>query len=493
MPEVFSVIDRGARRDRSLRLGGMVLALVTAGAVLAFGGVLPIAFACMEAGVLVAAVLCFWNGCSPVPRPALFVLGVLVLAPLLQLVPLPPALAATVSPNRLFFTERLFSSLAPPPAWVRLSLNPHATEVALLKLIAYVLAFLIANRLAAHGHSRILLHSLLVIGLLESAYGIIQYLADWQYIFTYKKTAYTADATGTYINRNHFAGLLEMVLPFMLAAVLFRPRRGAGTATMKRRLLSVVSSTDSSKVLALAMLFGVLCLALIFSRSRMGIVAAMTGLLVVGLLHFLRHRRRSVLGLLLLLLLIPGAYALWIGTDAVISRFEMLSRAGAMEHDRLPVWRDTLQGIRDFKWVGTGLGAYESVFGRYQTNLLDSRYEHAHSDYLEFACELGVPVALLLFGSLWALAACAARAAVVLNRHEDRLLAAGSTGALVAILLHSVTDFNLQIPANALWFSCIAGTAAGAATALRTNPRVAPLPDRGPRLGLDRQGMDGGA
>jgi O-antigen ligase len=154
----------------------------------------------------------------------------------------------------------------------------------------------------------------------------------------------------------------------------------------------------------------------------------------------------------------------------VISRFEILSHAGAMERDRLPVWGDTLRAVRDFKWIGTGLGTYESVFGRYQTNLLDYRYEHAHSDYLEFAMELGVPAALLLFGGLWALLAGAARAAVASNDREGRVLAAGCAGALFAILLHAITDFNLQIPANALLFCWIAGTASAVVTARRKAP-----------------------
>lgn len=226
----------------------------------------------------------------------------------------------------------------------------------------------------------------------------------------------------------------------------------------------------------------VLILALFFSRSRMGIVAGLIGMVLVALIRFLRVRQRSVLGMLALLLLLPACYALWIGTDAVISRFELLGHAGAMEHDRLPIWRDTLGGIRDFKLIGTGLGTYGSVSVHYQTNLLDSRYEHAHGDYLEFASELGIPAALLVFGGLWALVVLTARAAILLDSREKRVLAAGCAGALAAILLHSITDFNLQIPANALLLCWIAGTAAalrpraedGQAYSVRFNPRFVP-------------------
>lgn len=446
--------------ERSLELGGLLLAVVFTGSVLAFGGVTPLAYGLMEVGILAAAVLCFWRGWPRIPRLAVLVLAVTVGVPFLQLVPLPAGLTALVSPNRGLFAAQLLSPFSPPPAYLALSLNPHATEVAVSKLIAYVLAFLMGHKLAVHGRGSILLRTLVIVGLFEACYGLVQYLAGWQYIFTYWKGSGANDATGTYVNRNHFAGLLETVLPFVLAGALFRrpPRAELG---VKRRLLAAVSSESSSRLLSQAMVFAVLCLALVFSRSRMGIAAGVSGLLLVGGLHVLRRRRRSAVALLLVLFLVPVCYASWVGLEAVISRFEMLGRAGAMERDRLPIWRDSLRAIGDFKWMGTGLGTYDWAAMHYQTAFLDYRYEHAHNDYLEFAAEIGIPAAALLFAGLWALVVRAARTAVRARHRSAAILAAGSAGALAAILLHAVTDFNLQIPANALLFCWVAGTATG--------------------------------
>jgi O-antigen ligase len=456
----MSQVEEHVSGERSLELGGLLLAVVFTGSVLAFGGVRPTAYVLMEAGILAAAILCFWRGWPRIPRLAVLVLAVIVGVPLLQLVPLPAGLAALVSPNRGVFAAQLLSPFSPPPAYLGLSLNPHATQVALCKLIAYALAFLVGHKLAVHGRGSILLRTVVIVGLFEACYGLVQYLAGWQYIFTYWKGSGANDATGTYINRNHFAGLLEMVLPFVLASALFRrpPRAELG---VKRKLLAAVSSESSPKLLSQAMVFAVLCLALVFSRSRMGIAAGVSGPLLVGGLHILRRRRRSAVALLLVLLLIPASYAAWVGLEAVTSRFELLGHAGAMERDRLPIWRDSLGAIRDFKWLGTGLGTYEWAAMHYQTAFLDHRYEHAHSDYLEFAAEIGIPAAALLFAGLWALVVRAARTAVRSSHRSAAILAAGSAGALAAILLHAVTDFNLQIPANALLFCWVAGTAMG--------------------------------
>lgn len=110
--------------------------------------------------------------------------------------------------------------------------------------------------------------------------------------------------------------------------------------------------------------------------------------------------------------------------------------------------------------------------------MLNYRYEHAHNDYLEFAADIGVPAALLLFGSLWLLTFKLIRRALILERTDDRILATGCAGAMLALLLHSLTDFNLQIPANAFIFAWIAGTAAGIvrAPARSSLPRIIKQP-----------------
>ena len=174
----------------------------------------------------------------------------------------------------------------------------------------------------------------------------------------------------------------------------------------------------------------------------------------------------------LVILAVPGVYSVWIGLDPVIERFEVLGRPGALEEDRLPVWRDTVTLIRDYPVAGTGLGTYRWANQHYQTTKFSGVYEHAHSDYLEFAAEIGIPGAVLLFASLWALVILVAQRALVLERAREKILAAGCAGAMAAILMHGITDFNLQIPANAFIFSWIAGTAAALVRKRNQSPVV---------------------
>ncbi|MGH9785613.1 MAG: O-antigen ligase family protein [Terriglobia bacterium] len=452
---------------------GIVLALAALASVLALGGVETLYFAPAQIAVVVLAGGVFWSrGFPPVSIPARCLLGALVLIPLLQLLPLPRSWVGAISPHRVVLTDALLSPLGALPDRLALSLNPYETKLALLRLVCYFLVFLLGfaayrSRREAAG----LTGALATIGVLEAAYGIIQFLTGRQYIFQYAQWIPATDATGTYVNRNHFAGLLEMAAPFLLAEILF-VRLAAGSSRRSPWIDLIVSPLSSRLLLRIAF-FTVLSLGLVFSRSRMGILSGNVGMLAVTGIAAMQKRGRSVLAVFLFIFAVPLAYSVWIGLNPVVERFEMLSRPGVFSEDRLPVWRDTVALIRDFPLTGTGLGTYRWASQHYQTAKFFWVNDHAHSDYLEFAAEIGVPAAALLFAGLWVLVLRVGRRALTLPSVRERTLAAGCTGALAAILVHAVTDFNLQIPSNALLFSWIAGTAAALVHASKQTTRPA--------------------
>lgn len=448
----------------------MTVLAIMAGAiisVLALGGVEPWAFAPAQVLIVLAAVVEFWKqGLPRVGWATRCLLALLLAVPLVQLLPLPSALITSVSPSLDQLRQTFVPALGPGAFASTFSISPHETKQAFLKLICYVLVFLLAFRAARHERGgELLLRTLIGIGLVEAAYGLVQYLTGWQYIYTFKKVLYTSDATGTYVNRNHFAGLLEMVLPFVVARVLIR------TSRPWQSLRSLIVSPLTSRLLLDGVLLVLLGTALVFSRSRMGIAAGLGGILVACAIAFLQSRRRTALKIAVLVLAIPIGYSAWIGLEPVMERYEQLAQPELVETSRLLIWRDTRELIRDYPLLGTGLGTYAWSSVHYQSGLFDYRYEHAHNDYLEFAAEIGIPATVLLFGSLWFLVLRLASRASALERSREKLLAAGCAGALAAILTHGITDFNLQIPANAFLFAWIAGTAAALVSA-RSKDRV---------------------
>jgi len=146
----------------------------------------------------------------------------------------------------------------------------------------------------------------------------------------------------------------------------------------------------------------------------------------------------------------------WIGSDPVMSRFETLGQEYNLGgQNRISIWRDTLGLIRHHPLLGTGLGSFSTVYPSVQTVFLTLLVEHAHCDYLEVASELGLPGAILVFGSIfWVLAQTAGQYKKT-EESFDKAVSLGCIGSIAAILVHSLADFNLYIPANALVFTVI--------------------------------------
>ncbi len=159
-------------------------------------------------------------------------------------------------------------------------------------------------------------------------------------------------------------------------------------------------------------------------------------------------------------------------TDELILRFgSVINTQNVSGETRISLWRDTRKLIAAYPVTGSGLGTYESALLRFKTVAPMNTADYAHNDYLQAAAELGIAAAAA--GLVWVLLifARAARAALSPDTGPNRYLALGLTGALTAILIHSLVDFNLYIPANAMVFAWICGIAASGA--LRGRPSAA--------------------
>jgi O-antigen ligase len=426
-------------------------------AVLAFGGTTPSFFAVTQVIILgLAAVFLFSGHFSrptsihfPVASPLLLVAVVLV-----QICPLPVSLAP------LFGKAR--DDLPGGPHFT-VSMAHYQTVSHLLLLLTYLTAFFLTLVLCQnHNAKKRLVFALVSLGVFEALYGLIQYLAGWQQIFTYVKKYYLEDATGTYINRNHFAGFLEMILPFAVvlalrsAGLLLRNTSGE-TATLRK----TVSRTELPSLVFWFFLAVLLFAALVFSRSRMGVISGLVSLVAILVLaetSSLRARPRAAVAALFFL----GVLWLivWIGSDPVMNRFETLGQEYNLSgQNRISIWRDTLGLIRHHPLLGTGLGSFSVVYPSVQTVFLTLLVEHTHCDYLEVATELGLPGGILLFGSIFSVLMRAVRRYRKAEESFDKAVCLGCIGSISAILVHSLADFNLYIPANALVFTIILGLA----------------------------------
>jgi O-antigen ligase len=397
---------------------------------------------------VVAAIAAIAGGrAKSAPRLPRAVLWPLVLLPLylaLQLVPLPLRLLEWVSPARAEI-HRALAMVVPVGSFAPITVIPATTLLQLVQLVSCIIVFVTVRQIVWQLGERhwIAALPLVIIGVLEAAVGLGQ-------SYNINPTPGRLPA-GTYINHNHFAGLLEMILPFavLYPVLLLSPPARRGKSSFWT--LSGACFFMGAAALMLA--------AILRCFSRMGLVAALIGLCVCGagtalcsgrMRKMSRLRRWALIGAGGLLCMLLGL--IFLPPDQFVARF-------ATSDIRAEIWKESLPLVRAYWFLGCGSGGFESVFMRYKLTDPMFRVDYAHNDYLQRLVELGIVGTLFAGSAMAAVLLYARRAALTHAALSGRALAIACLAAVAAILLHSFVDFNLYIPANAMVLAWICGIA----------------------------------
>lgn len=294
------------------------------------------------------------------------------------------------------------------------------------------------------GGRRWVLLALIGAGLLEGLTGLVQVVSPQA-----AGPSGGGVATGTLYNQNHFAGLQNMFFCIGIGVLL-------AVCLRADRVLQATSERLAQSWIA-ALACSLLGIPVILSRSRAGsLILVLCLILAYALVRMDRSRggdRGGKIPLLFVVGLTLGLGSL-LGLDALIRRF---GTADSGFHSRLEVYRDVLGLIRDHPLLGVGPMNFEWSFRPYQSAVGRIWYDYAHNDYLQMIAEWGVPLGL----ALWAFVIWRFLRSVQLfwglEAPWDRSAALGCALAIFSILLHSLIDFNLYIPANHVVFCSILG------------------------------------
>ncbi|MBI2485750.1 MAG: O-antigen ligase family protein [Deltaproteobacteria bacterium] len=335
-----------------------------------------------------------------------------------------------------------------------ISLYAHATWKETLLFLSYVaFGFVISKTFTTERRVKILLIPIFAVSLFETTYGIYQYLLNIQ------NSAYpdVISATGTFVNRNHFAGFLEMSIPLALGYAL--SLSNWDEEKQKSFFKKLVTSDDLYKQILLLFLAGIMLLALVLSKSRMGIFSAILSLIFFFIVYSsFKKDKAGKAWMLLFVIAIAILYGLWIGLYSVFERFLQIE---AEAPGRTLVWKDMLSMIRDFPLFGTGFGTFSHVYPLYKKFIEKAVvYSYAHNDYLQLMVETGILGFLCIITALLLFIFSSLRSLNRFSQEEDyfsfSLILAGLTG-IISLLIHSLADFNLHIPSNALYFALLIG------------------------------------
>jgi O-antigen ligase len=312
---------------------------------------------------------------------------------------------------------------------------PFLTRVMVLKVAAYCLVlFLVTQAFRERKDLQRLAWFLMGFGFLVSLLAIIQHFTSASEIYWLSDLKIEGEPYGPYVNRNHFAGFVELTVPTGLALMAFRG--------LKRDLFPLA-----------ALLTIVPITALVLSASRGGIIGF--GLEIIVLVLLARSRKawqgqRATIAAIVALVAI-GAVA-WVGISRAVERFSITSIHDVTLSRRASMFRGAAHIFRDHPIKGTGLGTMIDVFPAYEPAYDGKLIDHVHDDYIEGLAETGLLGGICGAIFLWMLYGEARKNFTAEQGHFSRAIHAGAIMAVSGLLLHSFVDFNLQIPANALLF-----------------------------------------
>jgi len=373
------------------------------------------------------------------------------------------------------------------------SADIYETRLFATKLLALILTLGLLMRFTSNRRRLCaLIYIVIGIAVASAVFGLVRQTAQRQegsFILSY---LIPGRGYGQFINRNHFALLMEMSLGLVLGLV-------AGGGVSRNRLPFYFAAIIT------------LWTTLVLSNSRGGIFSMLCQLIFVALFfsvirqHGDQHRRkdrgklerltskfavRLALGVSLVIAVVLGS--VWVGGDSLVSRLENVSGEISEEEvdsrlgeRRLNIWRATWQLIQDHPIAGVGFGAYATVIPKYHDAAGEIVPQQAHNDYLELLASGGL-IGLVLFGWFVITFIWHVRKRLQSADAFRRAACLGALTGIFGVAVHSLLDFGLHITVNALIFVALVVIATVKASSSRANEiKPANVVEQHSRMSLD--------
>jgi O-antigen ligase len=363
--------------------------------------------------------------------------ALLTAIPLLQLLPLPPALWQSLAGRETELAALRLAGAA--DRWMPLTLTPGRTFASALSLIPPLVVAGFVACLSAAERTK-LLGLVLAAATLSAIIGVVQLASGSSASLRFYGSIGVSYASGLFANRNANADLLLVGLLAMLALAVAQPERLRG-----------LSARIAWGALALFLLLSV-----VLTRSRAGMVLTIVPLILAPvLLKSWLRRPRLVLAASTITLALAGPLAMQ-GNEALRHSWDRF----ALDADnRADLRADTLYAIRTSWPAGTGLGSFVSVFGSAERlETVDATHPNrAHNDYLEFTLEAGLAAPFLLAAAAAAIVARVTRLLRAGLSKERRAQVIFALGSLSIFALHALVDY----PMRAMALACVAALVIG--------------------------------
>jgi O-antigen ligase len=349
-----------------------------------------------------------------------------------------------------------------------ISVDAEHTRTGLMRLLTYGGVFILSFQLCSTPvRAERMVRSVLAATLIYALYGIIVQFAGIDHVQAYSKPGFGKlhSLSSAFLSRNDFASYGGLGLICALT-ILFKPAMRKGDMGVNWRIATQAAFEYLfARTWIMMAAASILFASILMSQSRAGMASVMVGVSTfLGLIALTRKRRRSVFAGGAAILVFAAAI-FGIGGGGTVDRMSALPDAATV---RYTIFEQTIKGIKDAPYVGTGSGSYSQIFPMYQNEALSFPITHAHNTYLENALELGIPAtAILMLALLWILVICFSAL-----RHHGRRANIPCMGIAITTLVggHSLVDYTMTVPAIAVTYAALLGVACSQALNLERQP-----------------------
>ena len=394
-----------------------------------------------------------------------------------QLIPLPAPIVKYLSPSAYeLYAEGASATNSALPRFLSWSVCSQAAEEDFMKLTAYgTIFFLLFKTIRTRRQRKRLLYTILSIGFLETLYGLIQFVSGNHSIYTRQVSSWVY---GTFVNKNHFAAYMEMVILLVFGLLVARFKAAAND-------IETPPEEKYIKAFFFAFVLVMMVSAHLLSGSRGGFISLGAGMLCFLLLLSLRGLSGKKLSIVMLVFMLTLGTVIVFQAEKILPRLETLTqeRVDASVAVRQKLWQDAVHIFQDYPVVGSGSGTFSHLFRRYRSFRSTFIYEYAENDYLQLLAESGIVGVGLLFAAALLFFARALSSWKHQRSRWNLAVTSGGLCAMLSLLLHALVDFPFHIPANTLLFVVIAALCFSPAEGKRRGSHSA-VPRIHPTVGL---------
>ncbi|MFO0789220.1 MAG: O-antigen ligase family protein [Pirellulales bacterium] len=365
---------------------------------------------------------------------------------LLQISPLPMGIVHAVAPSSVELRRQLMGDAFAGAQSTTISLYPHATAEQLRLLFVGITVFVVvANMYRSTRSIKLLLTIIFLIGCAEGILALAQLVTRSDAYYWLIPSGRRIVTSGSFVNYSNFAQFMNLSLGAGLGLLLIRIAEQTrnrfpvdGLPATARRLWETQNWVFAGLAIG--------ALAVLSSMSRNGVISLLVASLIVGVALY----RRGALGwggwALAALPAAVVAVLLCFGFDALYVRLSSLHASDSYD-TRLDMTAATLRAWAQFPLWGAGLGTHEFVFPMFDTSPTPTLAAHADNDYAQLFEEMGLAGALVAGAFFVGIAMLAARV-IIRGRSSLALAVYGLLFGLIAVAVHSATDFGQRLPAN---------------------------------------------